>query len=856
MAKQPGKEKAVTAEQARQLLEMRRQRIRDRYRDDPARQKYALKLFETNPAIQPARRLAGLAPVTTRQQDIENIAKANIKKADERNKSEGLGSYLPQGYKDFADATAAAVQEGLFGVPERIQAASRYYFPGLGTFLGSKLETRRLGSYAETLDLVRAEGELQKAKSLAGNVTGQTAAIIGGGAGAAAAARAGSAGAARLASSDIPKLAQTGNVLQKIGKAATVQKGQLGRNIIRIPATGAVAGAAQAAGEGEDIAEGAAFGAGGAAALGVGAKGAGVLRDNLRQFTRLTSGSIPKALRESITEAPEAILARQQQLSRDTGGRVPLIAALNDADFERASQQIVNRSPESTALAKSQTGKYLRSFMDRMLGHVNNAGRQAGAQITSVGDLAMLRKTTGDDLMAPIANRQLDMTQIELDDIERQVAKEIGSRIRELAPRARKAFDDLNPDDLEKMGLDASDISAARKLMTDWGFGNPVNASVRELDSLRRTLNAAGKSAETSNPANAMAYRSAAKTIGDYISKNVPEYQKVLDTYAAQSRMLEGFETAAAGRRITDIDDVQLQNNLRSKEGRIGMKAGELFRQREAVTARPTSAIAAARNYAAEGNLTRPANLAPDAAQPGTITENLGERAAADLARASRAETDVLDRMIDVNKLNALANDQDATLSAANVGRLAFLSNALPETKIRVGLNILQSLAGKLPTRIAKETAERATDLLFSQDPAKIAQGIEALKKIGFTEKALDVLLRNSAQVSIVGGMQGRNLLSYEEPEAPMPADTEIETPEAVEEPVEALSEEDVYLDSLPAEQLFRMLEEAKAREAENPRNYDDYLDSLPPEELFQMLEDMKAEEAAKENLPPYMRDM
>lgn len=685
----------------------------------PQERQRALARFDTDPRIQGIRKAAGLAEVRSRQEEIKDAGRRAAR----------------TGAPGFLTATKAGLTRGLFGIPERVGAAF-IDAPGL--------------SYDEKLAAVRAKTDAEMEQSGLGNFTGQLAGgILGGGA---AAKLVGGAGGL-LTRAGAPR---AGNVLQGLTQ---VRKGERLKNAGKLLLAGTAGGAAQAAGEGSDVATGALYGAGGAAAFGAGAKAIGTGRRLTRSAMRPFSKNTGKALREIISEDPAAVAARQQGLSDQVGENVPLVAALKEADFREVADQVVRRSPEAEEVAKTHTGKYVRSFMDRMLRHVNKAGREAndgGAQITTIGELAQLRKNTADDLMKPIGGAKLDFTQLSLDDLERQVTREIGGRIKDLAPRVNEALRDLAPDDLKELGLDASDLAAARKLMTDWGLGKPVEVTVREMDALRRSLDAAGKASMTSNPANSMAYRNAARSIREFVEQEVPAYGQMVDTYAAQSRMMEGFDTAAKGKRVSDIEDDLLRNNLQTPEGRIGLKAGEFFRQREAVTARPTSAIRAARDYAAEGNLTRAPSIDPEAALPGRITENLGERSASGLARAAQGETQVLDRMLDTNKVDAMAQNEQGAISPEQIAYGALLGNAMTVTKARFAVSLFKSVFGKSPVPINPKVAENIAEMLYSMDPSQTAKAMAALEKVGLTDRAVKVLMQEAIPTNVtIGAMAG-----------------------------------------------------------------------------------------------------
>jgi len=734
----------LTSQKAMQTYTTAREALQKRIAAlPPEAQAKGLRRFDSDPRMQAIRQAAGLAPLRTRKEEIRQVARDTVQESRGR---------VP----DWAIALKGGVTRTLFGIPERIAAA------------GLKL-TGQAGnlSYDEALEAVRARTDEELALSTGGNIAGQ---VLGSLAGGGVVGNAVKKGATRLAASGTPIVAKAGNILQSL---TTLKKGQKAANVAKIAVAGAAGGGAQALGEGSDVGQGALYGAADPVALVGGVKGLqGVLKIS-RQATRRFSPSITKAIQEVVKESLDALAARHAQISEQVGENVPLIAALNDQDFDAVSKRLLKTSPDAVRVAKGHVGKYIRGFMDRMLQHVNNAGKLGDAQNTSIGELAQLRTDTADDIMRPIANQQIDLTQLPLDDLERQMTRQIGGRIAGLAPRINEALKDLHPDDLAGMGLDASDIANARKLMTDWGMGKPVTATVKEMDSLRRALNAAGGSSQASNPANAMAFRNAAKTIADFVSKETGGvYGQMVDTYAAHSRMMEGFETAAAGKRLTDIADDNLRNNLRTAEGRVGMKAGELFRQREAVTGRPSQAIATAKDFAAQGRLTRPASLEPGAAQPGTVTENLGDQAAAGLADASQGETQVLGRMLDTEKLQALTKNEDGALSPEEIAYGAMLSGSMALTKARFASNILNKILGY--NKFSPKVAENLADMLYSGDSALTQKAMNALRKVGYTDQAISKMMSNALAIGIAGGGEGA-------PDQPIDESVDLGTAPSVE---------------------------------------------------------------------------
>lgn len=700
-------------------------------------------------------RNAPAVPVTTHAQDIQALAKKYV---DQHSQA----SAAP-GFTNFLQAGAGAAGRMLLGIPERIQAAGDYYLQGT-----HQTDAPPTKSYADALALRRAITDEQRSRSTSGNVIGTVGGALATGAGEA---KVGGMVAARLAKSGAPIAAKIGNVLQNIG---TLKKGQNVRNAVKLATMGAAGGAAQAGGEGSNIKEGAETGAAGAVLLGAGGKLAGTIIPKIaRTVSRPASKDVGKAIREVITEAPADIAARQADMSAKTGAPVPTVAALSDKDFGNVAKKVLQKSPDALQLAKGKTGDYIRGFMDRMLSHVNNAGQAGGAQqLNGVGELAQTRKDMADSLISPIRDNPVDFSKIPLDKLEKSVTQQIGGRMAGVGDKLKTVFAKSSPDELTNLGLTGDDLTTAQNLLQHWGLSKPgqANITVGEADALRRTLNAAGKSSAGSNPANALAYRNAAKVIGDHVGDQYPAYKTMVDGYAAHSRMIEGFDAASKGQRPSDITDDQLRANLQTPEGIVGQKAGELYKLRTAATNKPTSAISLAKDLASEGNLTRPEPAAATDMQGGTVTQNLGPEPAANLATASQGETQVLDRMLDTSKVNAMGANEEGALSPGEIAFGAMLHGAHPATQAR----FLSRLVEKLPSGFNPEVAKNMTDMLFSGDAAKSQKVINALQKVGVTKEALGGLMQNAGVIAPAAGAVNADAQAPGTPPAPAPAVNDI----------------------------------------------------------------------------------
>jgi hypothetical protein len=154
-----------------------------------------------------------------------------------------------QGGSDTGISYAASLSRNLFGIPERLAAAGERWLPSSITGNTSN------ASYSDILHFIRAKTDAEMHRSTTGNVIGT---IVGGTAGGRAVAGAVGAVANRAAAAASPLIARAGNVLQNL---VTMQKGRRVANAARVVAAGAGGGAAQAAGEGSNVAKGAAYGA-------------------------------------------------------------------------------------------------------------------------------------------------------------------------------------------------------------------------------------------------------------------------------------------------------------------------------------------------------------------------------------------------------------------------------------------------------------------------------------------------------------------------------------------------------------------------------------------------------------------
>ena len=448
---------------------------------------------------------------------------------------------------------------GDFGESTAASAANTF---SIGPYLQAKYQSIVNDVPEEdALTYFRERNRVQREASDTGNVAGL---FVGGGG----IAGLGKAVISRLTAAAPGAIQTTGNVLRD---AFQMVRGQTKANLGRASLGGATFSGVQAVSEGKDaegIATDTAIGGVAAPVLYGGLNAGGKIARHYIRPVDILPGAAGRAGREVITGNPAEIRARQEALSQSTGANVPVIAALSDQDFARVTQRVLRESEEANSVAARESARRVNTFMDRMIGHVNRAGNVNRATVPTANDLAQNIEDVGNGMMRPIANRTVDLTGIPLNPTQRAVTTRLAAGITDIADRVDGALN--NPT-------------------------GPVNLTLRELDGLRRRLSSAARSTAGANPSESAAYEGAARAIRDFVETRYPafgpEYGRMVNVYAANSRMLEGFEHAAAGRRIADVTDTQLARNLRTIEGRIGMRAGELHRQRSAVSASPAAAI-------------------------------------------------------------------------------------------------------------------------------------------------------------------------------------------------------------------------------------------------------------------------
>jgi hypothetical protein len=290
-----------------------------KFANDPNQQTAALNRFDSDPRAQTLRKAAGLAPLSTAEQDVRAVARKSVEQ-----RVTDAGTNLGKKATGFQSA-AAGIARGMFGIPEIVGAAAERFLPSAIT--GNDTDA----SFSNILQLIRAKDTAAISAHPAAGMAGEIgSSIVGGGA----AGRAIVGTARRVAATGAPVLARVAQAVENLG---TLRKGQKLANAGKLVAIGAAAGGAQAAGTGEDVVTGAAEGAVAAPLVGLGVKAAQVVTRPFRDVLRLSSAG---AILSRLTTATRAQLeAKAASYRAATGAEPTLFELLPLADRNKILKQ-------------------------------------------------------------------------------------------------------------------------------------------------------------------------------------------------------------------------------------------------------------------------------------------------------------------------------------------------------------------------------------------------------------------------------------------------------------------------------------------------------------------------------------
>jgi hypothetical protein len=650
-------------------------------------------------------------PVLSKQQQIEKEARSNVD-AIRRKTRTGIGFY--DSANEALDSALDGAGSSLFDAPNHLSAAAQ----GLRHAITGKGK-----DYSNALALNRAEDKIRREDHGFANALGNVLGFVGGGVG-----KAGATGTAKLASLAAGEAA----LASKLGLGMV--KGQTARNVAKLAAAGAVSGGVHSAATGDDIATGALLGGGlaGAAPL----VGAGYRGAKNQLVGRLGKGAVAQEVKlaDIIKQNPDEIEAALAKAPKNS----PLASVLEENSALKVREQVSGYGPEVNKVAQDFAKQNLDGLSDRMLEHINRAGKSGRASFTNLAGMKQAQRQAFEDVVGPKKGFEISMDDLELDDLDAKAVREIAARTKSIAPKlsgeSGKTTSSIDPtlSEGDSIGLPDSGV-----------FAPGETVSVSDLDSLRRSLNKASRSSEMSNYANSQTYRNAADTIQRHITKAVPEYKIAIDKYAGDARAIEGFKQSAAGKRVADVENNAMRANLMTKEGLSGQRSGTLSRLREGVAGNTSKALKLTKDLMDGTDETRLASKVKGALGEGRVTEQFGKLPTSRLAASAKNEYDQVERLLKAAGTEVKKSGPDSLNDPAYLIRAATILSSGGASVFKASV-VVQGLK-RIGMR--EDTASNLAKMLFDPKQSKKALGI--LKdKAKMSEDRIASMLRNSIVAS------------------------------------------------------------------------------------------------------------
>lgn len=764
----------------------------------PEAQKLFLARFDSDPRAQAMRKAAGLAPLSTKQADVQQVARKSLaQRAVEIGQKQAQGSTAGQGF-------SAGLDIGMFGLPQMLAAAGLRFLPSALTGNKTNLSYHQILEIARGIDRQRFASH--PVEGTAGAVTGSVISAI------PVVRGAGALGAA-AAASRAPAVARAGNVLQSL---LELKKGQKLVNAAKIATTGGIAGGAQAAGTGENIPMGVATGAIAAPLVAGGFKVAQVITRPFRDVMRLSSAG---RILSRLTTATQDMLEKKAATYRAATGAEPtLFELLPLADRNKILKQAVVGKDNIV----EQTSNAIRKRAGNLGPEMSDRARQIltpQREIIQEGlrrDIAAARGGAlahGDeDMIANAMESPTDML-----------------HLRDEEARAIMAPHDTTPvvDNLEdlfpavpgpsgtRMGTDpevAAVIRSAAGTLRARAPGAGVTAGdiTDMISTLRGDLGKGG--IEGRNAERAINH------LQEILDTRAPEAgaaaRQMAEAYAARSRMAEGMQEGAATRLRNEVQvgtsrrqARTVRNAYDSPEGAGGRSLGQGNKILTDLGGSPEEALRATVKQS-RGSTGR------------QLAQNVGPVEADLLSTAARAQDESAQAL-------ASASNQ-AQAGSGNPADAEMLVQAIaglhPSSFITTKANAFRKLFDM--TYIPESRARAMIDMLFSQDP-KLTQ--KAMKAIGNEPNGATFLkyltaLTGQGAVSAVSG------LSEPGTEGEVPPETSSDVPSveadlaAAEQPAEtpvpavdgqspyAAALQNVYANENP--DLIDLVQRVKAQES------------------------------------------
>jgi hypothetical protein len=686
---------------------------------DPAKRSQALTRFDSDPRAQQLRKLAGLAPLSTAQQEVRKTA---------RQKMADAGTDIGSGATGFQSASAG-IARGMFGIPEMLAAAGERFLPSALT--GNKTDA----SYGNILQMIRSKDTAAIAANPTAGVLGEVGGSI---VGAGGAGKLINRGARRLAASSAPVLARIGNAVENLG---TLRKGAKLANAGKLVAAGAGAGGAQAAGTGEDVVTGAAEGAVAAPVIAGGFKAAQVITRPFRDVLRLSSAG---AILSRLTTATRDQLEQRAATYRAATGAEPTLFELlpladrnkilkqavvgKDNVVERTSNAIRNRAqnlgPEMSARAQqilTPQRTFIHNGLRRDIAQARGGSLEPGDEemianaMESPTDMAHLRDQEARAIMAPHETTNVTGN---LEDLFPHVPGPAGTRVGtdpEVAAVIRSAAGTLRARP-QNAGVTAGDI-------TDM------------ISSLKGDLSRGGIEARTA--------QRAIDHLHDVLDTQAPDAgaaaRQMSDAYAARSRMMEGMQEGTSTRLRNDVQVGTSRKQARvvgnaydSPEGASGRSLGQGNRVLSDLGGSPEEALRATVKQS-RGSTSR------------QLEQNIGGPEANQLTTAARAQDESAQALA-----SASAKAQGGSGDGADAEMLVqAIAGLHPSSFITTKAGAMRKLLDM--TYIPETRARTIVDMVFSQDPAMRARALRAVGNEPNGATFLKYLAGTAGQLAVDG---------------------------------------------------------------------------------------------------------
>lgn len=661
----------------------------------PELRERALQRFDSDPRAQKLREMAGLTPLSTRQQEVRAVAK---KSADER--------YREAGAKVGKNASRlqsfiAGASKGLFGIPQHMEAGARALLD---------IGVPENASYGNILQTIRGRDDAAIDANFGTGLVGEIGSgLVGGGA----AGKAIYAGGSRLAASGAPILARAGNVLQSLG---TLRKGQKLANTGKLALIGGTAGAAQAAGTGGDVAEGTAVGAIASPLLVGGLKVGQVVTRPFRDVLQMTSAN--RFLKRLTTATRDQLERRAAAYRQATGAEPTLFELLPLVDRNKILKTAVvgkDNIVEQTSDAIRARARNLGPEMSDRARQVLQPNRDA-IQNQLRADLARARggalAAGDDDLIENAMENAVDMRRLRQEEARAIMAPHEATPV---VANLEDLFPAVPGPSGTRMGTDpevaAVIRSAAGTLRARAPGAGVVAGDITDMISTLRGDLAKG-GIEGRNAERAINH------LQDVLDTQAPAAgaaaREMTEAYAARSRMLEGMKEGAQTRLRGDVYPEsraaaqKLTNAYDTPEGGAGRTVGQGNKIITDLGGSPEEALRATVKQS-RGSTGR------------QLAQNIGPREADEIAAAARMQDESAQALASASN-KAQSGSGDSADAETLVQAIAGLH---PSSFITTKAGAMRRLLDM--TYIPENRARTMIDMLFSQDPAIMRRALRAI---------------------------------------------------------------------------------------------------------------------------------